>query len=128
MKLFYTISFLLATVLMYGQEVSPDPRLNERFSQEQLEKMSDDRIIYWNYYLDHSFQIMAMAEEKVPYLIDLETVSIDPESFHGFTMELDSYHREGAYLKIEGHQQMLVVKSMKQFIQEFNAYYQSLKK
>ena len=125
---FYTLLLgLIFSLSALSQTTTPDSRLQERFSQQQLSTMDEGRVAYWNYYLDNSFEIMEIVEEKAAYLNDLEEIDIDVISFHGLTINLDNYHQKGAYLKIKGEAKMLVVKPLARIIEEFNTYYQSSK-
>lgn len=118
---------LLVGASAFSQSITPDDRLSARYSASQLESMDDARIAFWNYYLDHSFSIMDIALEKTESLSTLELIDIDPKTFNGFTIMMDEYHAEGAYLKIKGESKMLVIKSMKLITEEFNTFYQSQK-
>jgi hypothetical protein len=127
MRLFTLLLIFSVSFTAFSQSAKPDSRLQEHFTSSQLSHMDANRAAYWNYYLDNSFSIMDIAEEKSSHLSNLEEIDIDLDSFHGLSMKLDAYQKEGAYLKIKGQDKMLVIKPMKQFIAEFNTYYQSQK-
>lgn len=111
----------------YAQKGATDPRLSDRFSALQISTMDESRIAYWTYYLDHSYTIMDVPVEKATQLGELEVIDISSDDFHGFSLILDSYHKEGAYLKFKDEGKMVAIKPIKQFVEEFNTHYQATK-
>lgn len=118
---------LILGIQSYAQKSSNDPRLLERFSESQLNNMDESRVAYWTYYLDHTYTIMDVPAEKAPYLEDLVVIDIASADFHGFSMLLDSYQKEGAYLRFQNEDKMVAIKPIEEFIEEFNTYYQATK-
>lgn len=128
MRKLLLLALIFSGLSMSAQRNEIDPRLEAKFSQEQLQNMPEARIAYWNYYLDHSFEIMDIAEEKADYLQELEVIGVASSDFHGLSITLDTYQKEGAYLRFKGEDKMVVIKPIDQFIQEFNQYYQNSKR
>lgn len=118
---------LILGIQSYAQKTSNDPRLLERFSESQLNNMDESRVAYWTYYLEHTYTIMDIPAEKASYLENLEVIDISSEDFHGFSMILDSYQKEGTYLRFQNEDKMVAIKPIAQFIEEFNNYYQATK-
>jgi hypothetical protein len=111
----------------YAQKSQPDPRLSQRFSETQISNMNESRLAYWTFYLENSFIVMDIPTEKASALSNLETIDFASADFHGFSMNLDAYQAEGAYLKFKGENKMVQIKPMKQLLEEFNTYYQAIK-
>ena len=119
--------FLLVGTSTIAQKPTVDERLLNQFSQEQIKAMDAPRLAYWTFYLDHSFQIVAIPDQKAEYLVDLPTLNVPSKGFHAFSINLDEYQKEGAQLLFRGEKNMLLIKPMSQLIEEFNTYYQSSK-
>jgi type II secretory pathway component GspD/PulD (secretin) len=114
-----------------AQSNSIDPRLKARFTQDQLSDMqanAPSRLAFWTYYLDQSYSIVDIPSEKAEALSSLELMEIPSSQFNGFSMLLDEYQKQGATFRFKGEDKMLIIKPMEQFINEFNAFYQSNKK
>jgi len=122
------ICFLLLGSYAFAQQSNIDQRLLKRFTASELSKMQTSepaRLAYWTYYLDHSFQIMDIPTEKASGLTDLPVLAMSSANFNAFSIQLDTYQKDGATLRFQGEQRMLLVKPMKQLTEEFNTYYQS---
>ena len=128
MRIIILLLILCLGSASYAQKSQADPRLSQRFSDAQLSSMDESRVAYWNYYLENSFTVMDIPTEKASSLSDLETIEFSSKDFHGFSMMLDAYQKEGAYLKFQGENKMVQIKPIGQFIEEFNTYYQASKK
>jgi hypothetical protein len=128
MKRILLVLTLFICLQSQAQNQGVDSRLAERFTESQISNMDESRIAYWSYYLDNSFTVMDIPTEKVDHLSELEVIDISSSDFHGFSMLLDSYQKEGAYLKFKNENKMVAIKPIKQFIEEFNTYFQASKK
>jgi hypothetical protein len=131
LRYFTLLSILFLGLNVIAQSTSIDPRLRVRFSQEQLFDMqanAPSRLAFWTYYLDHSYSIVDIPSEKAEALTSLEVMEIPYSQFNGFSIHLDEHQKHGATFRFKGEDKMLVIKPMEQFINEFNAYYQSNKK
>lgn len=108
-----------------AQSSEPDQRLRDHFSDVQLSKMKHEmpsRVDYWNYFLDHSITIVDISAEKAGHLEGVEMIEQASEGFHALTIPLDEFRTEGATFRFQGEDRLLIVKPMKQFIEEFNAH------
>lgn len=125
------LSIFFMGLNVMAQSKSIDPRLKVRFSQDQLSDMqanTPSRLAFWTYYLDHSYSIVDIPSEKAEALTSLEVMEIPYSQFNGFSILLDEHQKHGATFRFKGEDKMLFIKPMEQFINEFNAYYQSYKK
>jgi hypothetical protein len=119
----YTLAIIAVALGLqaFAQSAKADSRLSQRFSQAQIDKMPEARISFWNFYLDQSYEIMDIHEDKAGQLQDLEVIDIASSDFDGFSIQLETYQKQGAYLRFKGENKMVMIKPLSQFIQEYNA-------
>lgn len=93
------IAFLLISCQGFSQEVnhsySPDPRLYECMNRNYLQQLSNSKselILYYNYYLNHSYYVVELKSDKPVTGTDIHTVPFSQESGATGTFSEKSYN------------------------------------
>ena len=111
-----SISLLLLLVGLstsaLAQEGKIDPRLEAKFTSEQLQEMQKekpDHLDFWTYYLDNGYSIQEMPKGKGA---DLPEVSIaDPANFNLLTLKIEPQKVGNKYFRIKETGKLLAVHS-----------------
>ncbi|MFT4543949.1 MAG: hypothetical protein ACI9UR_001285 [Bacteroidia bacterium] len=108
---FAFIAMLTFTTSLFAQNNSDyDARLLDKFSRKELKSLDKAELDYWTYYLENSFEIVAIPKEKpdaVPAVISLS--SLDKKEINVFKLGLKPHEFARDYFRIEGTNKMVVV-------------------
>jgi hypothetical protein len=95
------LTFLFSLMIMgslFSQEsksnITPDPKLIDALGQETVDFYAQNNpklILYYNFFLNHSYQITEIPQEKVKDLKDIPEFQLKPE----FQMESPDYTEKG---------------------------------
>jgi hypothetical protein len=95
------LTFLFSLMIMgslFSQEnksdIKPDPRLIDALGQETVYFYAQNNpklILYYNFFLNHSYQITEIPQEKVKDLKDIPEFQLKPQ----FQMESPDYTEKG---------------------------------
>lgn len=117
--------FLLVASLSISAQNTPDPdeRLLAKYSQDELNQMiksNPDEIRYLNFCADNAFYIAEFPKEKSEDK-NVGSISIkDVDNFNFFELGVEIIDNNYSFLKIEGTDKMLVVRSRKHILENLN--------
>ena len=122
MKTLFTLLILAVSLSTMGQSQF-DPRLLSRYSEERIAELQENQpstIVYWTYYLDHSYTIVD-GEATGKTMVSDEEVKIKAlDNFNILDLDIHMDRNRSKVYKIKGMSQYLVLKSNTQFSQEFS--------
>lgn len=125
MKLFTFILFLGISVSAFSQ-ADFDKRLLERFSEEQIQALTLEQspaLDYWNYYLDHGYEIVDVPTGKTTTASQFPEIKYkSKEKFNVLDLGVSMDAKTKKYFKIRGSNQLLMLYSRDEFSQLFNEY------
>lgn len=115
------------TIIQPNSKTTPDPRLYEALSENEISEMSSKNpflIQYYNYFLDHSYKII-----EQPKSVNLKLPKVAISNIKDFNILLikkeQKLRREWGtqtYYEIKGTNKVLVFISEKEFTQKLNKY------
>jgi len=140
MKLKYYLSLLTIFFLVSfisSQNPQPDKRLLDYFGQEKLDilmKNSPDIIYYYNFYLDNSWIIEELPQEKLNSksilgVISLATNSsgnIDLQNINILKLNIKREYYSKTYYRIANTNKVIIFLSEEEFMKNYNKHRKSL--
>ncbi len=127
----------LLSVLSLAQEVFVDSRLHSVYSEDYINELVENypqKLEYKNWYLDNSYSIMYLDEEKsstFPYLKHFDPINktegsnvdeIDESNFNIYLYQIERKYSKDLYYRIGDTGKVLIVYSNKKITKEFNKY------
>jgi hypothetical protein len=135
-KQFITLAIILLTFGGFtSTEIVPDQRLIDYLGAEKTETMlknNPELVRYYNYFLDHSYLITQVPQDKydatqLPVInVPLLNGKPDPAKMNVLKLEIQRKYDDRIILKIANCQYLLVMLSEKEFIEKYNEHRRSL--
>ena len=132
MKTKYTISLLLVLLFSYAfKAIEADSRLIDYLGKEKvqiLQTNNPDIIRYYNYFLDNSYIISSVPQDKLndndfPELeLPLISGSIDTKKLNVLLLNVQRKYDENLYFKVKNSSDIFVFLSEKEFMKKYNEY------
>lgn len=114
MKEIITILTLLFTLFIgtgFAQQSNIDERLLVKFTQEELNSMDAEELELYSYCIENAFEIMPFPAEKEGKSQFDGTLKIENiESLNFFDLDISLKENQYQYYKLEGTNNMLVIK------------------
>jgi hypothetical protein len=132
-----SLTFIAFIPAMAQSTVTPDSRLLVLYSEDYLDNLvvnDPQQLLYLNWYLDNSWEIVEAGIEKceqMPYLksFDLSTktvgenvTAIDEEDFNIFLFYFDRQYSKKAYYRVGNTGYAIAFDSFKNLTKKFNLH------
>ncbi|MFM1875273.1 MAG: hypothetical protein RL266_1010, partial [Bacteroidota bacterium] len=113
-RLIATAYALLLVLNGFAQtRIEVDQRLNSKFSEVEIQGMSDAELTYWVDFMNHSTEIIDLPTEKLMAVQGtVELPSLEPKDINIFELGIEPQPIARSYRRIAGSDQVLVVRSL----------------
>ncbi len=115
--------------------IEPDSRILAYLGQqktEQLQKANPDLIRYYNFFLDNSYTIAEVPQQKLdennlPELIlPIKNGHVDTKKLNVLTLNIKRHYDQAVYYKVKNTKEIFIMLSEKDFIKKYNEYRKKL--
>ena len=131
-KQLYKLGLLAIILVSFGfQNITPDARLIDYLGKEKVEilqKNNPDLIRYYNYFLDNSYMVSTVPQDKIadnsfPELIlPLQGTKVDTKKLNVLKLNIQRKYDQRLYFKVKDSHDIFVFLSEKEFMEKYNAY------
>jgi hypothetical protein len=120
--------FILSSFVIFGssafaQKIDIDSRLQSKFSKKELKSMDQDKLAYWTFFLDNSYQIVDIPKEKPDAVAAVVTLkSIEKIDINVFELGFAPHAYARDYARIEGTDKMFVILPQNEIDELYKVY------
>lgn len=117
-------SLILTTTVFAQSKFEFDSRLSSKFSKEELASMTLDELNYWSSYMSKSVDVIELPTEKLSDIEESVSLkSTDQTKINLFELGIEPHEFARDYRRIEGTNQVLVIKPISEIEQELSKVY-----
>lgn len=129
------IASLVIILLSSFSENQPDQRIIDYLGQEKVDiiaKNNPDLIRYYNYFLDNSYMVASVPQDKLndnnfqEIDLPLKNGKVDIKTLNVLKLEIQRKYDERIYFKVKNSNEIFVMLSEKEFIEKYNEYRRNL--
>lgn len=129
------IASLVIILLSSFSGNQPDQRIIDYLGQEKVDiitKNNPDLISYYNYFLDNSYMVASVPQDKLndnnfqEIDLPLKNGKVDIKTLNVLKLEIQRKYDERIYFKVKNSNEIFVILSEKEFIEKYNEYRRNL--
>lgn len=129
------IASLVIILLSSFSGNQPDQRIIDYLGQEKVDiitKNNPDLIRYYNYFLDNSYMVASVPQDKLndnnfqEIDLPLKNGKVDIKTLNVLKLEIQRKYDERIYFKVKNSNEIFVILSEKEFIEKYNEYRRNL--